>query len=61
MADPIGAVSAPTAAQYSVEVTGKAHAQATQEGKQAVQLIESATAPRLAASGDVGTKLNLKA
>ena len=61
MADPIGAISAPAAAQYSVEVTGKAHEQASLEGKQAVQLIESATAPQLATSGDVGTKLHLKA
>lgn len=61
MADPIGAVSAPTATQYSVEVTGKAHDQASLEGKQAVQLIESATAPQLATSGDLGTMLNFKA
>ena len=61
MADPIGAISAPTAAQYSVEVTGKVHDQARLEGKQAVQLIESATAPQLATSGDVGTQLNYRA
>jgi hypothetical protein len=61
MADPIGAISAPTSAQYAVEVTGKAHEQARLEGKQAVQLIESATSPQLATSGDVGTKLNLRA
>ncbi|MET0789973.1 MAG: hypothetical protein ABW061_00500 [Polyangiaceae bacterium] len=61
MSDPIGAVGATTAAQYSVEVTGKAHDQAKVEGKQAVQLIDSASAPKLASSGDVGTKLNFTA
>ena len=61
MADPIGAVAAPTAAQYSIAVASKQHAQTTQEGKQAVQLIDAATAPQLATSGDVGTKLNFTA
>ncbi|MEO6598690.1 MAG: hypothetical protein ABIQ16_02375 [Polyangiaceae bacterium] len=61
MTNPIGAVSAPTATQYAVEVTGKAHEQASVEGKQAVQLIESATAPQLETAGDVGTTLNFKA
>jgi hypothetical protein len=61
MADAIGAVSAPLAAQYSVAVASKQQAQTSQEGKQAEQLIEAATAPKLAPSGDVGTKLNFMA
>jgi len=58
MSDPIGAVSAPTAAQYAVAVIGKQHDQQKVEGQQAVQLIQSATTPQLETSGAVGTKLN---
>ena len=58
MAAPVGSVSAPNAAQFAIEVTRKQHDQASQEGKEAVQLIQSATAPQLATSGSVGTKLN---
>ena len=58
MADSVGAVGAPTAAKYAVEVTRKEHDQKDLEGQQAVQLIQSATSPQLATSGSVGTKLN---
>jgi hypothetical protein len=58
MAEPVGAIGAPTAAKYAVEVTRKELDQQDQQGKQAVQLIESASAPALATSGSVGTKLN---
>lgn len=61
MADAIGAVSAPLAAQYSIAVASKQQSQTAQEGKQAEQLIEAATAPQLATSGDVGTRLNFTA
>ena len=61
MADPIGGVSAPNAAKFAVEVTRKQHDQQSQEGKEAVQLIQSATSPQLESSGDVGTKLNFLA
>ena len=42
-------------------VAGKQHDQQQVEGRQAVQLIQSATAPQLASSGSVGTKLNVTA
>jgi hypothetical protein len=58
MAEPVGAIGAPTAAKYAVEVTRKEQAQQDLQGQQAVQLIESASAPQLATSGSVGTKLN---
>ena len=61
MADPIGAIGAPNAAQYAMAVTRKQHTQQEQEGKQAVQLIEAATQPSRASSGAVGTKLNVVA
>jgi len=61
MADPVGAIGAPRAAQYAVAVTRKEHDQQDLQGRQAVQLIESATAPKLATSGSVGTKLNFVA
>ncbi len=61
MADAIGGVSAPNAAQFAIAVTRKQHDQASQEGKEAVQLIQSATAPQLASSGSVGAKLNFVA
>ena len=61
MAEPIGAVGAPLATQYAVAVTRQEHLQKDAEGKQAVQLIQSASAPALASSGPVGTKLNLSA
>ena len=61
MADPVGAISAPNAAQYAVAVVGKEHSQQRLEGQQAVQLIQSATAPQLATEGSVGTKLNFVA
>ena len=59
MADPVGAIGAPTAAKYAVAVTRKEQDQQDLQGQQAVQLIESATAPKLATSGSVGTKLNV--
>ena len=61
MADPVGAIGAPRAAQYAVAVTRKEQDQQAVQGQQAVQLIESATAPKLATSGSVGTKLNFVA
>jgi hypothetical protein len=57
----VGAVSAASGAQYAVAVVGKQHDQQKVEGQQAVQLIQSATAPQLASSGSVGTKLNFVA
>ena len=59
MADPVGAVSAPTAAQYTVGVVRMQHDQQAEEGKEAVQLIQAATLPQLATSGAVGTKLHV--
>jgi hypothetical protein len=44
-----------------VAVVGKQHDQQKVEGQQAVQLIQSATAPQLATSGSVGTKLHFTA
>lgn len=61
MADPVGAISAPTAAKYAIAVSGAQHDQQKVEGQQAVQLIQSATAPQLETSGSVGTKLNVVA
>ena len=59
MANPVGSVSAPKAAEYAVAVTRKQQDQQSEQGRQAVQLIESATAPQRATSGSVGTKLNV--
>ena len=61
MGEPISAVGAPRAAQYAVAVTRKELDQKDLEGQQAVQLIQSATAPSLATEGAVGTKLNFTA
>jgi hypothetical protein len=58
--DSVGAVGAPTAAQYSVAVTQKEHSQKAIEGQDSVELIQSASMP-LATSGSVGTKLNVVA
>ena len=58
MAEPVAAIGAPSAAQYAVAVTRKEQDQQALQGQQAVQLIQSATAPQLATSGSVGTKLN---
>ncbi|MEI9938355.1 MAG: hypothetical protein WDO69_14130 [Pseudomonadota bacterium] len=58
MAEPVGAISAPSAAKYAVAVTRTEQDQQNVQGQQAVQLIQSATAPQLATSGSVGTKLN---
>ena len=58
MAEPIGAIAAPTAAQYAVEVTRKEHDQQAELGQQAVELIQSANAAKLETSGSVGTKLH---
>ena len=59
MADPVGAIGAPSAIKYAVAVTRKEQDEQDLQGQQAVQLIQSATAPQLATSGSVGTKLNL--
>ena len=59
MADPVGAISAPSAAQYAVGVVRMQHNQQAEEGKEAVQLIQSANSPQLASSGAVGTKLHV--
>ena len=61
MPDPVSAIGAPKAAEYAVAVLRKAHNQQEEEGKQAVQLIQSAASPALASSGSVGTKLNVVA
>ena len=61
MADPVGGISAASAAQYAVGVVRMQHDQQDVEGKQAVQLIQAASAPQLASSGSVGTKLNVVA
>jgi len=61
MSDPVGAISSSNAAQYAVAVAQKQHSQQTVEGQQAVQLIQSASSPQLATSGEVGTKLNFVA
>ncbi len=61
MAAEIGSVSAPLGAQIATAVAGKAQSQQKAEGQQAVQLIEGATAPQLANSGAVGTKLHFVA
>jgi hypothetical protein len=58
MAEPIGAIGAPTAATYAVEVTRKEQDQQELQGQQAVQLIQSASAPKPETSGSVGTKLH---
>jgi hypothetical protein len=57
MAGAVGPVQAPTEAKYSVAVASKQRSQTDRQGQQAIQLIQSAT-PQLAASGEVGTKLN---
>ena len=59
MAEPIGAIGASTAIEYSVAVTRKEQDQQDQQGQQAVQLIQAASAPKLETSGSVGTKLNV--
>lgn len=47
-------------AQYDVAVLKKSQDSAKQLGQQAVQLIEaSAEAPKLAETGNVGTRLNI--
>ena len=61
MADPVGAIGATTAATYAIAVTRQEHDQKSVEGQQAVQLIQSATAPKLETSGSVGTKLHFVA
>ena len=61
MAEAIGAIGAPNAAQYAVAVARKEHSQQAEEGRQAVQLIQASSAPELAASGSLGTKLNVVA
>ena len=61
MAEPVGAISAPNAAQYAVAVVSKQHGQQRLEGRQAVQLIQSATSPQLATAGSVGTQLDFVA
>ena len=61
MAEPVGAIGASTAASYALAVTRKEHDQQEEQGRQAVQLIQSATAPQLETSGPVGTKLHFVA
>lgn len=61
MAEAVGAIGAPNAAQYAVAVARKEHSQQAEEGRQAVQLIQAASAPELAGSGSLGTKLNVVA
>lgn len=58
MAEPVGAIAASTAAQYTIAVARKEQDQQDLQGQQAVQLIQASTAPQLATSGEVGTKLN---
>ena len=59
--DSVSSVGAPTAAQYSVSVAKKQQTQQDIEGQESVQLIQSASAPQLASSGSIGTKLNVVA
>jgi hypothetical protein len=59
VAEPVGAIGASTAVKYAVAVTRQEQDQQDLQGQQAVQLIQSATAPQLATSGSVGTKLNV--
>jgi len=61
MADPVGAIGPTTAATYAIEVTRKEQDQTAVQGQQAVQLIQSADAPKLETSGSVGTKLHFVA
>ena len=56
----VEAVGAPTGAQYAMAVTKKQQTQQQVEGQESLQLIQSASAP-LAASGSLGTKLNVVA
>jgi hypothetical protein len=58
MAEPVGAIAAPTLVEYALEVTRKEQDQQGEQGQQAVQLIQSASAPKLETSGAVGTKLH---
>jgi len=59
MAEPVGAITASSAAQYVVAIARKEQDQQDVQGQQAVQLIQASTAPPLASSGAVGTKLNI--
>ncbi len=61
MAEPVGAIGAPSAAEYVLAVTRKEQDQQALQGQQAVQLIQAATLPKLASSGSVGTKLHVVA
>lgn len=61
MADPVAAIGATTATTYAVAVTRQEHEQKNLEGRQAVQLIQSANTPQLETSGSVGTKLHFVA
>jgi hypothetical protein len=56
-ADSVTPVGASAPAKYAVAVTKKQQDQQTVEGRESLQLIQSA-APQLATSGSVGTKLN---
>lgn len=58
MAEPVGAIAASSAAQYAVAVARKEQDQQNVQGQEAVQLIQASTAPKLATSGEVGTKLH---
>ena len=57
----VGPVGAATAAQYAIAVTEKQQKSQSDAGQQSLDLIQSAAAPQLASSGDVGTKLNFVA
>ena len=59
-ADSVTPVGASAPANYAVAVTKKQQDQQTVEGRESLQLIQSA-APQLATSGSVGTKLNFVA
>ncbi|HEY0465494.1 MAG TPA: hypothetical protein VGC79_14865 [Polyangiaceae bacterium] len=60
MAESVGAVGASTAVKYAFAVARQELDQQEVQGKQAVQLIQSATpAPTLESSGSLGTKLNV--
>ncbi len=55
-------VSPPAGAQYDMAVAKKVQTSVKEQGQDALKLIESATAPqKLAASGHLGTKLNVVA
>jgi hypothetical protein len=50
-----------TAARYDVTVAAKVQQNTREQGRQALQLIESASTPRMSLHQGVGTRLNVVA